>query len=434
MKFKTDLYSVSIPYEAGFKKQKKRSLEYDQPVLAVQEQTQSIDNAPGTRQASSSKQTGKHRAEEPQQSTTAEQMVHKMKHVYNLRSYSKSGAPRIQVPVASSSKIQSSSQSNLTKDRIHIEDIHEDDVVQKGSTTAQSTSRDISNVQADEEGDAEDDHIPISWDEFGESELADLQDFYDEVEVEPNRDQRDLTWLNDSKFKQLDLNDNDLVFIAIDPGVNFLATVVHVKAEEGRSAMEILEEKLRQPKSQGVYAQMIRTSDYYDAVSAQLTAEEQKLCQDVYSTPKKELWHDFGNWQQYSRSGRSLRYGLAALLSEKDSLSIASLKLHSGYVNKACLNPSTMFTNGSLALAKCPGFYIGVNRYLCMFHLKENMARNCRELVANYNAVELEFICLASIVDQNQLQPWRNKFLTIIRNAVHICNALQVDVIQRNGL
>ncbi|KAI3649044.1 hypothetical protein MP228_006898 [Amoeboaphelidium protococcarum] len=128
--------------------------------------------------------------------------------------------------------------------------------------------------------------IHTSLDEYNEQELADLHEYFDEVEVEPNRNQRDLTWLNDPKFKQLDLNDKHLVFIAIDPGVNCLATVVYIQAEEGRSALETLEGKLRQPIREGLQTKMIKTSDYHELVSSQLTTEEKTLCKDVFATPK----------------------------------------------------------------------------------------------------------------------------------------------------
>ncbi|KAI3652018.1 hypothetical protein MP228_003321 [Amoeboaphelidium protococcarum] len=130
------------------------------------------------------------------------------------------------------------------------------------------------------------DEIHTSLDEYNEQKLADLHEYFDEAKVEPNRNQRDLTWLNDPKFKQLDLNDEHLVFIAIDPGVNCLATVVYIQAEEGRSALETLEVKLRQPIRDGFQTKMIKTSDYHETVQSQLTAEEKMLCKDVFSTPK----------------------------------------------------------------------------------------------------------------------------------------------------
>ncbi|KAI3631568.1 hypothetical protein MIR68_010451 [Amoeboaphelidium protococcarum] len=71
----------------------------------------------------------------------------------------------------------------------------------------------------------------------------------------------------------------------------------------------------------------------------------------------------------------------------------------SGYEIMLVGTPSTVSTDGDLAFANGLDSIYGVNHYLCMFHLKQNLARNCRKLVANYDAFEQEFIRLTSIRD-----------------------------------
>ncbi|KAI3634448.1 hypothetical protein MIR68_008052 [Amoeboaphelidium protococcarum] len=265
--------------EAGFKK-KRRSLENDKEVPTNQEQTQSSVSAPATGTASSSNEKRKQRALESWQLPIDERMSHKQnKYHYNLRSYSQSGAPRLQVLVASSSKSQYSSQSTTQESSVQVQVSHQADCQQAGYALAQSTLKVMGKLavdvgvnevaEADEVVDDEavdEDEIHISLDEYNEQELADLHEYFDEV--------------------KLDLNDEHLVFIAIDPGVNYLATVVYIQAEEGRSALETLEVKLRQPIREGFQTKMIKTSDYHELVSSQLTAEEKTMCKDVFSTPK----------------------------------------------------------------------------------------------------------------------------------------------------
>ncbi|KAI3641376.1 hypothetical protein MIR68_000506 [Amoeboaphelidium protococcarum] len=97
-----------------------------------------------------------------------------------------------------------------------------------------------------------------------------------------------------------------------------------------------------------------------------------------------------------------LRFGGAALLSKEDSASFSAFIFWMR--EKADWNPSTVFTDGDLALANVLDSISGVNHYLCMFHLRQNLARHCRKLVANYYAFEHEFIRLSHIRDVNQFR------------------------------
>ncbi|KAI3647122.1 hypothetical protein MP228_007343 [Amoeboaphelidium protococcarum] len=108
------------------------------------------------------------------------------------------------------------------------------------------------------------------------------------------------------------------------------------------------------------------------------------------------------------KDGR-LRFGGAALLSKEDSASFSSFIFW--LREKAGWNPSTVYTDGDLALASVLDSISEVNHYLCMFHLKQNLSRNCRKLVSDYDAFEREFMRLASIRDANQFMAQWEKFL-----------------------
>ncbi|KAI3642765.1 hypothetical protein MP228_012320 [Amoeboaphelidium protococcarum] len=244
----SDLYSVSIPYEAGFKASEqleggKQSEAGDQTRLSAQLW------APGVTVESSKRSSKQWKKFEDQQRPAKKQKSSAyLSSPYSLRSKSQSG--KAQSNLHLEMVMQSLQQQEQLRQQ-HAE-LHEDDQVfeigvaseaeESASSiddvvqfelSSQAEESDVSsaaNVEDDDpfETDSTDNEQNVgedggdqNVDQLSDQDLATLLNFYNATEQRQNREKSQLDWLNNSKFQQLDIHDQQLVFIGLDPGVDF---------------------------------------------------------------------------------------------------------------------------------------------------------------------------------------------------------------------
>ncbi|KAI3631871.1 hypothetical protein MIR68_010344 [Amoeboaphelidium protococcarum] len=147
-----------------------------------------------------------------------------------------------------------------------------------------------------DEDDLEDERILEYNDEHEDAydEAAELDDAHDALYEEPDDDEdaigqfgdqtrgRDYSWLNNPTFPQINIADQDTVYVGVDVGVVFMGVSSLVRATAKANALEVLESTERND----IQSVMLKSTDFRARIRAELSQTDRELAEDVYAEPR----------------------------------------------------------------------------------------------------------------------------------------------------